>query len=297
MTLYQRVAYLRAAGPELVEPKVGTGGPLGSTLFITPREWTYNTYAGPGVYETRDQGLVGLMAHDANSPWGYYENGGYRIVTKADGTMDAEPFLEAMARLCSYGYADEGLSQAQKVNVAKSRPLEMRCGHVSEFTMGCASGAGLSARRVHLLNVTNNNFYDDGHVAVEVQVNGEWVLADVPNDIWFRDAQGGRPGLGPLMAAGGPSQFNVDLLAPHRVGRCDYPNISGVFYETFFAGHQELMGWINRIYEVPGISVPGGISWGVPDHLSSYTSQITGYPGTGGTWTAMPLADWVALHY
>jgi hypothetical protein len=135
MTLYQRVAYLTAGGPIMVNPKVNGGGPLGSSLFITPREWTYNTYAGPGVYGTFDQGLLSLIAYDKQSPWGVYENGGYRIVTKADGTMDPTPFFEAMARIGSYGFQDESLTHSQRVNLAKSRPLEMRCGDTSDFTI------------------------------------------------------------------------------------------------------------------------------------------------------------------
>ena len=297
MTLYQRTDYITPDGPNSVTPQSSGGSTLSSSFLMPPQCFIYNTYhGGPGHYDCQDQGLLALYAHDPNSPWGFYQNGGYRIVTKSDGTMDAQPFYEAMAAICSFGTADEGLSHANRVAMAKARPLEMRCGHVTNFSRTLASQVGRTTRRVHLLNVTNQNFFDDGHVAMEDQINGEWKYFDVPNDLIFKDAQGAQLSIADIIEAGVETCADA-LLAQHRVGRHDYPDVMGTYYETVLYNHQAVLDWCKRIYEVPGMPSGNGIVWGLPDALSGYASAITNYPGTNGTWSVMNFDDWKATYY
>lgn len=139
-------------------------------MFITPRDFTYNTQAGPGVYTLADQGLVALMAVD-----GSFCDSGFRIVTKPDWTMDVQPFMEAMAAICSYGTEDEGLSHNDLL-MAKRRPLELRCGPTCEFVRISAASAGIVARTVYALNVTQPNGFDDAHVMTEARLDGHFAL-------------------------------------------------------------------------------------------------------------------------
>lgn len=302
MSLYQRVAYITPEGSEEVLPQASGGGPLGSGLFITKRAFTYNTYAGPGVYNLDRQGLVSLVASDSTPPWGggAYADGGFRIVTDADGTMDPITFHEAMGALCSYGTADEGLSPAQLMAIARARPVEMRCGLTTAFVRTCADSVGVQTRQVHLLNVTANNGFDDGHVAHEAKFAGRWVYFDLPNDLAWTDCNGELLSLAEVIAER-PSTLTLRKLAQPRVGRSTYPSATAwmaALYEQQFRSEATTRAWCERIYEVPGMAMPNGsICWGVQEHLSSYVPRIVNYPGTNGAWATLPFDEWVDRFY
>lgn len=300
MGLYQRVAYILPDGVVPVLPQATGGGSLGAPLFVTKRAFTYNTYAGPGVFNLNRQGLVALIANDPTPPWGTpYAEGGFRIVTEADGTMDVMTFMESISALCSYGTADEGQTQAQLAALARFRPVEMRCGFTTAFVRGCASGVGIETRQVHMLNVTANNNFDDGHVALEAKVAGEWKLFDVPNDTAWVDDQGELLSLAEVVLER-PVNLEMRALAQSRVGRTITPGATpwvAAVFEMTVGTPQAVKEWSERIFEIPGMAIPGGILWGVPDHLASYTNQIANYPGTHGTWTTLPWAQWVATYY
>jgi hypothetical protein len=212
--------------------------------------------------------------------------------------MDPLVFMQAMAALCSFGTEDEALTQAQLVNQAKYRPVELRCGFASAFVRGCAAGVGIETRQVHALNVTANNYFDDGHVLVEAKVDGAWKLFDVANDIaWAKDGE--MLSFGEVVAEGVATCDPVVLAQP-RVGRASASAPTSwlsAFYEMNLRTPEAMQAWCERIYEVPGMMVGNGIVWGVPDHLASYATQISNYPGTNGTWTALPWAQWIATYY
>lgn len=301
MTLYQRVAYIRPSSVQQVVPKSTGGGSLGAALVITPREFTNNTYAGPGVFALSEQGLVAMVAADPTSPWGgYYSSAGYRVVTKADGTMDVMTFMEAMAYLTVFGVRDEALSHSARLDLARMRPLEMRCGPTTAFVRGVASTVGIDTRQVHLLNVTSPNYFDDGHVACEARVGGRYRLFDVPTDAAFADSSGDLLSLAEVVQAG----VRNTTVVPLAQTRCA-PSDAGlalswnqVVFEMLFHTPELSQDWRARVYEVPGMALPsGGICWGLPTHLAAYKSYVENYPGTGGLWTTMPLADWIAAYY
>ena len=214
--------------------------------------------------------------------------------------MDVIPFMEAMASMAAYGVADEGKTNSQLLELIKSRPVEMRCGFTTIFNRYCASLVGINTRQVHMLNVTQPNYYDDGHVFLDATMGGENIAFDIPNDFaWLHPTTGDFLSV-PEIIELGIENCVPRLLAPHRVGRSEYsvfPNTQGVFYEVSYRTESMLLDWCKRIYEVPGMGVSGGIVWGLPACLWSYKSYIETYPGTGGTWTVMPFDDWKALYY
>jgi len=299
MTLYQRARYITPYGSVEIAPLASGAGALGPSLFTSAPGFTYNAYAGPAYFPLGQQGLVAFAAIDPVSPYGAYNDGGYRVVTKPDGSMDVLPFMEAMASLCSYGTADEALTQAQLLDLAKYRPVEMRCGLTTAFVRGCAPGVGVSTRRVHMLNVTKPNGFDDGHVALEAVVGGKWVLFDIPNDVAWTDEAGTLLSLADVVRAS-PANSTIRPLAQPRVGRSTYPGSTcwvSAFYEMQLRTFPAIQAWCDRIYEVPGMANGTGICWGVPASLWSYAGTIANYPGTSGTWTVMPLDQWVATYY
>lgn len=296
--LFQRVAYITPLSCTQVTPQLTGSGTLGPGLFVLPAIWPYNLYSGAGYFDTTSQGLIAMIATDPQSQWGNYNDGGFRIVTKPDGTMDTIPFMQAMAALTSYGSADEGSSLGVLQGVCRIRPVEMRCGLTIQFVSGCAAQVGITTRQVQLINVTSQNFFDDGHVLCEARVNGSYVLFDVANGLSWADKSGALLSLRDVIETGIENCVPVKLCQQKNSGRATYPGttcwIAPLFMMEFGAFTSE---WCDRIYQVPCVpGAGGGTAWGLPDALSGYSANVTGYPGTTG-WTVMPWSSWVAANY
>jgi hypothetical protein len=294
MTLYQKVKYINPNGSVEVPPITAPDVYLLPNLFQKPITFKYNTYAGPGHFAALDEGLLSILACDSgpNSPYGNYVDAGYRVITKPDGTMSPLKFAEAMAALCSYGTVDEGQTTAQLSLLARTRPLELRCGFVTKFVNESAPYLGITARQMHLLNVTANNFFDDGHVLSEFIVDGKQAVMDIPNDCAWEDCDGNLLSLKEVIEAG-VANCTPRKLAQFRVGRNSPPWVPVISHQQF-GSEEDTQLWCNRIYEVPGVGHSGGIVWGLPDHLWSYKAQVEAYaPG----WTVLSWADWIAAYY
>lgn len=264
MSLFQRVGRIAPGSLSLIAPQSTGGGSLGSTLFITPRTFTYNTYAGPGIFNLADEGLYGVLAYDPayGTPPGVYADGGYRIVTKSDGTMPLLPFMEAMAAICIYGNTDNGLSVSSMQGIAKSRKLEMQCGDTINFVLGCAAQVGITARMVRLLTADTPNNADDGHVLCEAQdVNGYWVLFDVAGDCCFQDGSGNFLSLAEVIDAG-VANCTLVPLAESSAGNAPYSSsrmAARVYYEIALATPEKRAAWRDRIYQIPAIDNASGV--------------------------------------
>lgn len=299
MTLFQRTAYIKPHGIVEVPHVPGVGTYFSASLFNPPGVRKNNTYDGYGVYPLNDQGVVSVMAFDQTPPWGTpYTNAGYRVITKADGTMDPIPFMEAMSYLTVFGVRDEGLSQAQLDLIARSRPVEMRCGPTTQFIRNCAAQISVQMRQVHMLNVTQRNNFDDGHVAGEIKINNAWALWDGPGDVAFKDASSNWLSMAEVFSTGLDAVETVSL-AETRCGAADYnlnPNWNQVYFEMKFRTPALAHEWRKRIYEVPGMFNPltQGIVWGLKPGLWSYKAEVEAY---SPLWNVIPFDEWVAAYY
>lgn len=279
MSLYQRVGYIKPSGFQEVLPQSTGGGPLGSSLFVTPREFTYNTYAGPGVYSVQDEGLLAFLAYDGAPYWNPsapYQDGGFRIVTKADGTMSLLPFMQAMAALTIYGTIDEGYNLATLQSAVRFRSLEMRCGPISDFVLGCAAQVGITARRVRALTAGTPNNFDDGHVMVEaLDENGDWKLFDIPGDAQYSDVIDTLSLMG-IADTGMPNCTPVQLAITGRTNSSStIPAIP--LYDMLFANPADVQNWRNRIYQIFGWDHPNGeVWWYLPPGTEGRASWVLG---------------------
>lgn len=259
MSLLQKVCYVTPTDNIAVTPQTTGGGPLGSGLFITPRSFTFNTYAGPGIYNLPDEGLVAIFALDPayGTPPTFYSDAGYRVVTKSDGTMSLMPFAQAMAALCIYGGLDDGQTLAQKQATAKGRFLEVQCGDAIAFTLGCAAQVGITARQVEMVTAETPNNVDDGHVLCEMRdATGAWKLFDIANDMAFADSSGN------LLSLDGVIDAGVVNCTPVRLARseCANPGYSGTtvpfreVWESELATPAMVSTWQQRIFQIPAIN-------------------------------------------
>lgn len=263
MSLYQQAGYL---GEPPIAPQSSGGGALGAALFITPRVFTYNTYAGPGMFNLNREGLVSFMAYDgaygAPFPGGVYKDGGFRVVTRPDGTMSADAFMAAMAAICVYGTRDEGVGLATQQASAKIRKLEMRCEPTIDFVKGCAALVSVTVRKVRLLTAGQPTNFDDGHSLCEARdASGAWKLYDVAGDCAWADSNGNRLSLRDVIDAGVANCAPV-VLAPSECGNADYAASVipfRVLYDQLFARQERVAAWRQRIYQIPAIDDAAGV--------------------------------------
>lgn len=293
MSLYQKVYYIDQASSNEVSDAASGGGGLGSGLLVSSRVFRYNTYDGHGDYDLNQQGLISFVAADPTSPYGDYKDGGFRIVTKADGTMDALPFAKAVSAVCSYGTSDEGLSQASLETIAKARFVELRCGPTIDFTRSLASQVGLTSRIVRMLTADTPNDFDDGHVAMEIHDGTKWIMFDIANDLVWKDGSGNYLSQAEIFEAG-IANCTPELLAEPRLGT----RASGwimAFHEQQFLSKDTVIDWCGRIYQIPGIDhADGKTYWYTPSGTESRSPWIE---GLSSDWEVVSKSTWDNLFY
>jgi hypothetical protein len=241
-----------------------------------------------------DEGLVAFLAHGVfnGSP---YSDGGYRIVTKPDGTMSLMKFMEAMAAICIYGTADESFSNQTLMDLAKQRKLELRCGETVDFVHHCAQLVGIETRTARSVTADTPNNADDGHVMIEGKDElGNWVLFDVPGDACFY-------GSGDCLSLEGVAQNGIENclhspLADYSVN--NQMSISGgwpsrVYWEIFHKSPADAEIWRNRIIQIPILDDENGAGLA---YMPPGTESRQGYvEGLG--FQVLSHQDWVQKFY
>jgi len=105
---------------------------------------------------------------------------------------DPNPHAVQLAKNHIHGYKDDhlvshGYNFAKISSLAKSRPLIMSCGPVSEYFQRALINKGVLARQVNMITHKKRNGFDDGHVSIEAfnPKYGKWVFYDIPNNNMF----------------------------------------------------------------------------------------------------------------
>jgi hypothetical protein len=160
---------------------------------------------------------------------------GNLIVFKTDVML----LMASLARVTGCGNADEALTIAQQIDMGRARAIWLRCGPTINLVKYWCGQFAIPCREVHFLTGNtpstpgidltldphSGDVVDTGHVLIEVQVNGKWVLADVATDAAYKDAAGNWLSMGAVIAAGVISQAswlaNLTLL-PERASKCPF---------------------------------------------------------------------------
>jgi hypothetical protein len=216
------------------------------SLFMSPGVVQYNAKR----YDVTSQGLLSLFAYSP-SAYGYtpYQDGGFRIVADA-GSLDHYAVIGAIGALIDYGSKDEGLTTAQKIAAMRSGPIAMRCGHTSDLAIHLLGTLGVTARRVHFLTAGARDNLDEGHVAVEVLIGGEWKFFDVPGDSYFTDGTD-HLSVADMIELGVSNATHVKLAET-------YVNTTGILRALWaqrYSTTPDYLDWCERIFQIPGFSI------------------------------------------
>lgn len=257
------------------------------TLFMSPGVVQYNAKR----YDVPSQGLLSLFAYSP-SAYGYapYRDGGFRIVADS-GNLDHYAVIGAIGALIDYGSAHEGLTTAQKMAAMRSGPIAMRCGHSSDLAIHLLGTLGVTARRVHLLTADAPDGLDEGHVAIEVLIDGEWRFFDVPGDSYFRN---------------GTAHLNVADLIDLGVTNADHVKLAETYVNTTgllralwaqrYSTTPDYLEWAARIFQIPGIYDPtdGLIYYYMPAGTETRQSWVL---NLSTQYRVISKAAWLAKFY
>lgn len=271
-------------------PAIASATPIGSIpqpLVIQPGVYSYNGIS----YSFTSPGLHFLFAITPG-----YSDGGHRIVW----TGDIQSFMEASSRLMRYGRTDEGLSTSDLTQAMRERTVALRCGYVVPWLMAQAQALGFQARTVRMLTMEAPNNADDGHIAVEAMIGGQWVLFDVPNDRRFTVTATGQPASLKDVADLGYAGLTPIVMAPTESAPTPW---SGTAFatEAYFNLRMRhgLPAWLQRIYQGVGIDRldPDGVTrtyWRLPAGAESRKAWVE---GLSTVWKVIPDAEWNAAFY
>lgn len=234
---------------------------LPSGLVVAPGHYTVS-----GVtYDCTREGLYRFWEPAANTE--------HRIVYSSD--VDA--LISAFSWVCAVGRSDEGLSASDLTLRARNSRLRLRCGKTVDWIKACADSVGLQNRICRTMTAgTPNNVYD-GHVLLEMKVNGVWTLYDPTYKSKFgiplKDAVPLTPSV-----TGFPLADYRCAAEPFEVGQFDVSEWNDFEMRTPEKRRSELA----RLLQIPGIDHTDGLTYfymppGTEGRQSWLLSQSTNY--------------------
>jgi len=170
---------------------------------------------------------------------------------------DIEALLSALCWIHSHGSRDDsGKFEELKVLASKEK-LIMTCGPYSNFTHRLLEEQGIKSRVVASRALYERNGYDDGHVLIEVYLDGRWVLCDIDQHVFFTN-MGRRLSLLDLSLKIPSGDYRLEHLAssmPLAVSSFKEDGYDwGLWMETAIHSEETLRRWYGRIMMLPVIS-------------------------------------------
>lgn len=241
----------------------------------------------PGVYQYND-----LSYNCAEEGFYVWFNPFVDTTHRAIYGSDKARLIGSLSEMCVHGRSDEWMSIAQKNANARVSYLRMRCGATVEWIRAQLDSVGINSRTVRLLTGRPPNNYDDGHVALEVNIDGAWRLFDPANNYQF----------GGSLAAAIPEVadncFTLNQIASHRWAI--EPFKFGDFDATTFAElnlstPERVREWVRRIYQIPGIDHTDGLTYFyLPPGMESRQSWVL---GLSTAYRVVPHGTWFGMFY
>lgn len=254
-----------------VPPCGGSAPALTGNLILSPQAWSYNGVA----YDMTAEGLYAFFNAGVD--------GGWRIVYQSD----IYALMSALCWLTGYGRSDEGQTTSTLTTWAKTRKLSLRCGPTIAWVQSILNSLGIQSRVCRLLTAETPNNYDDGHIVVEVKVNGQWKLWDVSDDRYFVDQGGNHLSLDGYFQALMRFPVTVADPQPDLKGFAGSPMgwNAGVYYDTRL---RDVEAWLGRIGQIPGV----GTTFYLPPGTGSRESYVTGLG-----YTVVDYQQWLSMFY
>lgn len=149
---------------------------------------------------------------------------------------DLWELINAMSKLFLYGNDDDNLRLNEWTKRAIQRHVLMECGPVAVSCFRLLESLGIQSRVVALREAGDK---EGGHLLNEVFLEGQWVLIDFINKVFFVNADGCKISLFDVIENGGFENFTlVNFSKIHNFsnnsGRLSQISTDGVFYNSSF---------------------------------------------------------------
>lgn len=99
---------------------------------------------------------------------------------------DVITLISSLCQLTSHGYLDEKITVDEKKQKILKQKLSLTCGYTVVFVSDILNEYGIENRIIYLLTSKDINGYSDGHIVLEVKINGEWILFDLTLKRYFK---------------------------------------------------------------------------------------------------------------
>ena len=173
--------------------------------------------------------------------------------------------LSSLSWLTVHGTKDDATSFDHKYNKLMGNKLSLTCGDISSFASSLLNRLNIENRIVNFVTLDEKNSYDNGHVLIEVKINGKYILFDLDNNQYFK-----RDGvyLNAKDFIGGVDWNNIELVKLSMDNNTDSQN----FYLEKISLHgfvdyinNDIKKWYKRVMQVPMITQNGQLYMGLVD--------------------------------
>lgn len=227
---------------------------------------------------------------------------GYAIIAEMGQTTrraiifkeDVFAAVSGLAWACVDGNANTGQSVSALNSAARSDILSLMCNETCDWAIADLTSLGVECRIVR--SVTDgplNNRYD-GHVTIEVKIDGQWRWADLSNKLIF-------PG---SVADTAPADITTaEALAPiafDNTRSVDAYDTAG-FFQVEMATDEQRLGFAANVLQIPGFDDGGFTEFMIPASLYSSDDErnalVTHVEGIASNYRVLSTDAWMAKFY
>ena len=188
--------------------------------------------------------------------------------------------LSSLSWLVVHGTNDDGKSFETNYNNILHSKLSLTCGDISSFVSTLLNRLNIENRVVNFVTMDKKNSYDNGHVLIEVKIDGKYTLFDLDNNQYFMQ---GEKALSAKDFIGFKSWDSLKLIKLSNDNNVDAQHFSvgSISLHGFIDNvNNHIKKWYKRVMQVPMISEEGVVYMGlsnkkdVGDLLKYYPNAV-----------------------
>lgn len=166
--------------------------------------------------------------------------------------------MQSLAWITAIGTADDGLTPVQVTERALWSKPRMMCGRTCEWALSICASLGVTARLARALTADPPSNYYDGHVMLEVLIDGQWKLYDLAGGMTFDAGDGSARDVIPL-PEGAICELTAKAVSVEHIASSVFDALSWV-ENTISTPETREAEW-RRVLQIAGIDRPNGETW------------------------------------
>lgn len=216
--------------------------------------------------------------------------------------------LTLMASLCAmfqYGHEDRDLPMATAKAEMRRRRIRMQCGHSVQLVCSILDDLYIPWRRVHLLTADRPTNLDDGHVALEVYIDGGWRFIDISGGSCFTDHSGELLSTHQIVRQGvencrqmrlAPTELSTGVPTPNVIVSPTQESMkfnSRPYMDIALGSNERYLEWARRVWQIPGIYDPteNKVFYYMPEGREDREDWLL---SLSSAWRVIPEAEWLS---